>query len=325
VALRAVILVAVLWAAGIFLITLVGLLIDLRQHGWLGLVEPAGLSYALLFATASYLLRFARWHMLATRLAPDLALGESFTAHTIGFGLMMTPARAGEVLKLALLRQRTAVPIATSTPIFFMEKLCEAVALAGLAVASSLYLPWAEAVAPTAKLWLVGVALASLAIAITLRDRLISLAPRLPLVGRLLGHRRSGALWSHLVSGTTQVFTWPMLLIGLALSFAARLCDGVAIVWVASLYGVDLSFAAGWFSIGSSGFLGGISMLPGGVGVAEASLIGLFLALGAGPAAAVAAAFTSRILIFWIWVAIGLALALRYVVHPWKLPPEEDR
>lgn len=324
VALRAVILVAALWAAGIFILTLVSLLIDLRQHGWLGVVAPADLGYAFLFASASYLLRFVRWHVLATRLAPDLGFVESFAANTIGFGLMLTPARAGEVLKLALLRQRTAVPVATSSPVFFMEKLCEAITLAGLAVVSSLFLPWAGAVAPNSKLWLLGTALMLLATAMAFRDRLIVLAPRLPLAGRVLGHRWTGEIWSNLVGGTTRVFTWPMLLIGLALSFAARLCDGVAIVWVASLYGVDVSLAAGWFLIGSSGFLGGISMLPGGVGVAEASLIGLFLTLGAGAAAAVAAALTARILIFWIWVVLGLVLALRYVVHPWELPPAED-
>jgi len=262
------------------------------------------------------------------RVAPDLPLRESFAANAIGFGLMMTPGRAGEALKLLLLRQRSATPVATSLPVFVMEKGCEAVVLAGLAIGASVFLAWGSEVAPTAKLVVAGVALAMLVFGVTFRHRLIGLAPRLPILGRVLRRPGPAALWAHLVDGADHVLNWPALLTALALSLAARVLDGIVIFWVGGLFGIELSLAAGWLLIGSSGFLGGISMLPGGVGVAEGTLIGLFVAFGAGPAAAVAAALASRILIFWVWVALGLGFALRYAIHPWAasgVEPESSR
>ncbi|MGE3907799.1 MAG: lysylphosphatidylglycerol synthase domain-containing protein [Chloroflexota bacterium] len=315
--LRAAILLAAIWSVGTLLLTLVSLLVEVREYGWRGFVAPASLAYAAPFAVASFALRFLRWHLLAIRVAPGLSVTESFTANTIGFGLMMTPGRAGEALKLLLLRERLSTPVAMSLPIFVMEKGCEAIGLAGLAIGASLFLAWGEDVAPTARFAVAGLALVVLVVGATFRNRLIRLAPHLPLVGRVLRRPGPAALWTHLTDGADRVLSWPVLLTTLGLTLVARVFDGIVIVWVGGLFGIELSLAAGCLLIGSSGFLGGVSMLPGGVGVAEGTLIGLFLAFGAGPAAAVAAALTSRILIFWIWVALGLGFALRYAVHPW--------
>jgi uncharacterized membrane protein YbhN (UPF0104 family) len=107
-----------------------------------------------------------------------------------------------------------------------------------------------------------------------------------------------------------------MLLAALGVSLLARVCDGVVIHLVGGAFGIAISLAAGWFMIGSSGFLGGISMVPGGAGVADATLIGLFMAFGGVPATAIAAALVSRLLILWLWVALGLGLALHCAVGP---------
>jgi uncharacterized membrane protein YbhN (UPF0104 family) len=147
--------------------------------------------------------------------------------------------------------------------------------------------------------------------------------PRLPLLRRLLARPGAAQVWLHLVSGSDRLLSWAIVLQALGLSLLARLCDGLAIVLVAGLYGLSLPPAAGWFLIGSSGFLGGISMVPGGAGVAEATMIAGLLALGAGPATAVATTLTSRLLIFWLWVALGLGLAVRYAAGQWQEPPAE--
>jgi glycosyltransferase involved in cell wall biosynthesis len=80
---------------------------------------------ALPLATASYLLRFLRWHLLAVRVAPGLDLGRSFLVQAVGFGLTVTPARLGEVVKFRLLEQQTAVPVARSIPVILVEKVTE--------------------------------------------------------------------------------------------------------------------------------------------------------------------------------------------------------
>jgi uncharacterized membrane protein YbhN (UPF0104 family) len=210
------------------------------------------------------------------------------------------------------LRQRTAVPVATSAPVWVMEKVCEGSGLALLAIVASFFLPWTEHLRAERKIELTAIVLLALVLGVTFWKRIVLLIPHLPVVGRLLARPRLAQLWSDLTRGGDRVLTWGVLSSSLGLSLAARLCDGIAIFWAARLYGVELSLAAAWFLIGTSGFLGGISMLPGGSGVVEATLIGLLLAFAATPATAVAIALTARIIIFWLWVALGLGIALRY-------------
>lgn len=312
--LRAALFVALAWAAGIAALSGAALVAQARLAGWPGLASPAGLAPAIALAAASFQLRLLRWHLLATRVAPGLRLGSSFLVGAIGFGLIMTPARAGEALKLLLLRQRAAVPVATSAPVYLVEKACEAAALASLALVASLFLPWTEGIPPSEKLAASFGLLLALVLAVGFWRPLAALAPRVPLVGRVLRRPGLAELWAHLLLGGEQVLSWRVVGGSLSLSLLARLADGLAIYWLAEQFGVQLTLAAAWFLIGSTGFLGGVSMLPGGVGLVEASLAGLLLAFGAGPAAATALALTARLLIFWVWVVLGLLLALRYAV-----------
>ena len=308
--LRAATLACSCWAFGVLIATGLGLAFG-ASRGWHGVVAPVDLLPAGACAAASFLFRFLRWHLLARRVAPALGLRASFAMGTIGFALTMTPGRAGEALKLLLLRQRTAVPIATSAPVLFLEKVSEGIGFALLALAASFFLPWSEALRTGADIAVIAPIIA-LALAAGFRRRITELAPGLPLVRRLLARPGLQKLWSDLAHGGDRVLGWTGLLLALGLSLLARAFDGLVIFWVAGMYGLDLPLAAAWFIIGSAGFVGGVSMLPGGAGAVEATMVGLLLAFGGEPAAAAATALTSRILILWLWVLLGLGLALRY-------------
>jgi uncharacterized protein (TIRG00374 family) len=97
----------------------------------------------------------------------------------------------------------------------------------------------------------------------------------------------------------------------MALSLVARTCDGLTLTLAAAALGVNIPALAGIFVLNSSGALGGASMLPGGVGVVEASMSVLLAGFGASTSAALAAALVARFLSFWLWVAIGLVVLVR--------------
>jgi uncharacterized membrane protein YbhN (UPF0104 family) len=317
--LRLAMLVCSLWAVGVVTFTTIGLVLEASRSGWHGLAAPANVLPAMLFAVGSYLGRFLRWHVLARRVAPTLEVGSSFVISAIGFSLAMTPGRMGEALKLLLLRQRSAVPVATSASVLFLERASEGLGFLLLAVVASLFLPWTEALQQSPNILILVGALLALGVGVTFRRPIMMAAcSRAPLAKRLPGARRFfdrpglQQLGSNLTHGGDRVLGWPGVLIALLLSLAARLCDGLAIFWVARAFGIELSLAAAWFIIGSAGFIGGLTMLPGGAGAVEATMVGLLLAFGGGAAAAFATVLTSRVLIFWTWVALGLLLALRY-------------
>jgi uncharacterized protein (TIRG00374 family) len=92
------------------------------------------------------------------------------------------------------------------------------------------------------------------------------------------------------------------------LSLTARTCDGLSLTWAALAIGIDIPALVGIFALNSSGALGGLSMLPGGIGVVEASMSVALAGFGAPPTAALAGTLAARFFTFWLWVAIGLYL-----------------
>jgi len=178
---------------------------------------------------------------------------------------------------------------------------------------------WPETSAfPTVSRWLVaGVALAVL-LAIYQIGRRIG--------WRRIGNRfvpfwqRYGTRWSRLLpgrgrlqstiaqlrTGGSQVANPFTLALALACVVVGRFGDGVILWQIAQAVGYPVSFTMALLMIGSAGLVGGITFSPGGLGAAEATLVGLIMARGAPVGAAMVTAFGARALIFWLWVVIGL-------------------
>jgi uncharacterized membrane protein YbhN (UPF0104 family) len=132
---------------------------------------------------------------------------------------------------------------------------------------------------------------------------------------RVVGKSRVGRKFTSMavlvLAGGADLLNGRILARNMVMSLAARTCDGLSLTWTAWALGVDLPALAGVLALNSSGALGGLSMLPGGIGVVEVSMSVLLAGFGAAPAAALAATLAARLFTLWLWVAIGLYLLLR--------------
>ncbi len=276
----------------------------LASFRWLLLLPAAG------FATTSFALRTLRWHGFLAAAGAHPPFLTSLRTQLIGFSLTMTPGKVGEVYKCYLIERRTGVPTARTAPIVLFEKLMDAVAFAGLALVAAALLPELEdSVTNAARTLIVaGVLFGLIAIlAQALRPEMVS-SLLLRWVGRSRIGRRITAQAALLLAGSLDVLRPKTLAKAITLGVIARTCDGLALAWGAFALGIDLAPIAGIFVLNSSGTVGGLSMLPGGIGVVEFTMSFLLTTLGATPAAALACAMTARLLTFWVWVAVGLYL-----------------
>ena len=110
------------------------------------------------------------------------------------------------------------------------------------------------------------------------------------------------------LAGSMDLLRAPLLTRMMVMSLAARTCDGLCLAWVAWALAIQLPPLGGVFALNSSGALGGLSMLPGGIGVVETSMSVLLTRFGATTSAALAGTLIARFMTFWLWVAIGLVL-----------------
>ncbi len=265
---------------------------------------------AAAFAAMSFGLRTLRWHIFLAAAGARPPFPTSLRTQLIGFSLTMTPGKVGEIYKCFLIERKTSVPTARTAPIVLVEKLMDAVAFAGLAlIAAAVLHDLDDSVTGAARTLIAAGALflILLVVAQALRPEMVSHL-LLRLVGRSRLGQRIAAQIGLIVAGSLDVLRPSTLAKALTLGVFARTFDGLALAWGAYALGIDIAPIGGVFVLNSSGTVGGLSMLPGGIGVVEFTMSFLLATLGAAPAAALAGAMTARLLTFWIWVALGLTL-----------------
>jgi glycosyltransferase 2 family protein len=237
---------------------------------------------ALALTSLNYALRFWRWQRYLARVEIEVPTLRSLTIFVAGLTMTITPAKLGELLKCGLLRRSFAVPVRRSAPVVLAERITDATGVVVLALVAG---------AGTARWPLFAGALAAVAVVVVLvrapfLERFAALTEARGLAATLLGTR--------------------LLIEMTALSAVAWFCECLSAYACVRGLGIDLSLAETTvvFTVGS--LAGALSFLPGGLGVAEASMTGLIRVLGDVPAATAAAATVLiRLATLWYGVALG--------------------
>jgi uncharacterized membrane protein YbhN (UPF0104 family) len=209
--------------------------------------------------------------------------GRSFLIFVAGLTMTISPAKLGEVLKCALLRRDFGVPVRRSAPVVLAERVTDATGVVVLAVVGG---------AGTDRWPLLAAALAGVAAVVVI--------VRGPFLERftVLGEAPAAA---------AALLETRLLVLMTAVSAVSWFFECLAAYVCVRGLRLDLSLAdsIAVFSLGS--LAGALSFLPGGLGVAEASMTGLIRVLGDVPkAAAAAATVLIRLATLWFAVAVGL-------------------
>jgi uncharacterized protein (TIRG00374 family) len=270
-------------------------------------IDAGLIALLLAMAFASFTLRFLRWHLAAGALGIRVPILDHAGIFLAGFSMTLTPGRVGEVLRLWLLRKRGGFRYEKTAPLLFLDRLCDVAAIAILAAFAALaigkYL-----------------ALAVLALAGALALNLVFFAPRLflaPVNAAYSWTRRAPRLFARLriaLRQTGRLSDRRTYAAVLALSVASWLTEGLAFHLVLDRLSVGLSAAASVLVFALSTLAGVVTMLPGGLGGAEFSMLGMLLALGVANGAAVTATAVIRIVTLWFAVLVGF-LALPFALR----------
>jgi uncharacterized membrane protein YbhN (UPF0104 family) len=264
-------------------------------------------AFALTFL--GYLIRFWRWQVYLRRLEIAVPAWRSFWIFMAGQVAVLTPAKAGEVLKSVLLKRSYDVPIRRSAPIVLVERITDALGVvlvtvvAGSLAASS----W-----PFVAATLAGTAVLLVAVRTPFLDRFQVVADARAAAGQLLG---------------------PGLLALMTLASAlAWFCICLSVYVCVRGLDLDVSLADTTVAFSVAALAGALLFVPGGLGVTDASFTGLLRVLGdVPPAGAAAATVLGRLSTLWFAVAFGLvalavdqhlARAESYIPEPAEPEPE---
>jgi uncharacterized protein (TIRG00374 family) len=294
---RALLGIGVLAAAGYLLASLLSgwpaTLQALRQVG------VPGMTIALGLALLNQLLRFARWNLYLRRLGARVPAWTHWRIYCAGFAFAITPGNAGEAIRAVFLK-RHDVEFSHSLAAILSERVSDLLALLllaalGLGLVRQAH-PWLLPVALLALL-----TLTLLARADWLRQQVKQAARGEGRVGRLLHHLL------HLLRQARRCHTPRLLLLALLLGLCAWGADALALWSIAHRLGLGLSLRLAGCAYALAILAGASTVVPGGLGGAEAALAGMLLLSGAAMPQAVAATLLIRLATLWFGVGVGTA------------------
>ncbi len=262
---------------------------------------------ALALASGNYALRFLKWQYYLLRLRVEgVPWVESLVIFLSGFAMSITPAKAGEVFKSALLASARGVSIVRTAPVVVADRLTDLIALILIAVAGSFWFEGGRVPALMGSL-LVGALLVFISVP-ALGEAVIKIAERLP-VGRKLAPRAREAYAALRILAGPQALVLPTIL-----SLVAWGCECLGLWVILRGLGHPVTVALSFFVYAVSTVAGAVAMLPGGVGATEATMETLLLELSRPTMpreSAAAGVLLVRFATLWFAVGVG-AVALAF-------------
>lgn len=306
------------------------LVVEIKDFRWELLPVIIGLT---LF---NYGLRFAKWHWyLGVVGVKSLPRFDSLLIFLAGFSMTLTPGKAGEFLKSFLVRQRVGTPVATTSPVILAERMTDGLALLLLA-ATGLFL----FDSPTVRLLMLAVVIGAAVIVLGVRqrtwaERIMNRVERFPRLALRMHH------FYAFYSSAYELLSLKSLAIAIGLGVISWAGECFALALILVGLGVPFSWELAVlsnFAMGFATLAGSVLLVPGGLGVAEASIGGLLVGFGKQPwlpvgtitaTTGAAATLMIRFATLWFGWLLGLAsLALvqrRFASGPTSSPKPEDR
>lgn len=250
----------------------------------------------------NYFWRFIKWQYYLSRLEIHIHWFKSLLIFLSGLSMAITPGKIGELLKAYLLKTTTEVPISRSSPIIVAERLTDGIAMIGLAMMGLILYRSGWELLLT--LFILG-----LAVILIIQNRQLSLTllgfgERMPIISRI----------AHLIrtfyESSYTLFQWRPLLLAILIGLISWSGECGALFFVYAGLGITISvdlFIKSMFILAISSLVGSASGLPGGLGTADGSMLGLTRLLIT-PSRAIAGAATLLIRLCTLWFGLGLGV-----------------
>ena len=264
---------------------------------------------ALLLALLNYFLRFLRWEYYLHCLKIPIAKRKSFVIFFTGLALSITPGKVGDGVKSLLLKTASEIPLARSLPILFLERLLDVL---GVIILLSFGLQIFQQGFP---IFLLSLGISLLIILLFLKGPTLLSRTSVPerVKKWLKVFMESGSLllslrhfipmlFLTLLAWFSECLAFFLILKGFGPEINPVLASGQGSGSVTLLYAT--------FTYALSTLAGAITLLPGGLGATEASLLGLLLLRGIPKPLAVGSTLLVRLATLWFAVLLGGAIFL---------------
>lgn len=260
---------------------------------------------SLLYIIISLILKFIRWHIYLKQLEIKIDLKNSVLIFLSGLIMSISPGKVGELLKSYLIKDRFNVPKSKTFPVILAERISEFISLVIITIIGIFIYNFdiSKIFIPIVLIILIFV----LFLNQSLKDRLLQYLSR----SSFLKSRINKIDLFH--SSIVELFK-PIIFIKIQiLSLLAWLAEFYAFYIIVSIFDENISYYFATFVYSISMIIGAISMLPGGIGTTEASLVYQLIKNGILESSAITVTFVIRIVTLWFSVLLGFVAYLIFL------------
>lgn len=260
-------------------------------------VDPTAVVAMFGLVAVGYSVRFLKWEYYLRTLGIDISVRESALVFFSGLMLVVTPGKVGEVWKAWFLRDLDGIAVGQTVPAIGAERITDLLALSSFAALAVLLYQRSVVVL----LGIAGVVLGGL---VVLQWRwfclgALSWCHGFPVVGSYV------AELTALYERTYALFRPRPLGVAMGLSLLAWGLEGLAFWILLEGFGARADPIIGLSVFGLGSVVGAVSFLPGGVGAAEASMVGTLIAVGYDRPVAIGSTILVRVGTLWFGALIG--------------------
>lgn len=260
---------------------------------------------SLLFIILSLILKFVRWHIFVKQLEIKIDLINSVLIFLSGLIMSISPGKVGELLKSYLLKDRFNIPKSKTFPVILAERISEFISLVIVTIIGIFIYNFdiSKIFIPIVLIILIFV----LFLNQSLKDRLLQYLSR----SSFLKSRINKIDLFH--SSIIELFK-PIIFIKVQIiSLFAWLAEFYAFYIIVSIFDENITYYFATFVYSISMIIGAISMLPGGIGTTEASLVYQLIKTGILESSAITVTFVIRIVTLWFSVLLGFVAYLIFL------------
>jgi uncharacterized protein (TIRG00374 family) len=252
----------------------------------------------LILVMIAYMIRFLKWNLFLKSVGVNLKLKDNLFVFFSGLGMIITPAKVGEIWKGWLIKDINGESLSKTVPVVITDRVTDLIGLVILSLLGILY--YKEGI-----YILMALILIFAGFFVAVRSEKIS--------GKLISilENRAGKYSKDIktMHATFLQLLSPQNMVGLSfLSVFAWFFECLALYFVIIGFGQSISVILSTFVFSFASLIGAISMIPGGLGIAEATISGMLQYFGLTSVDSVGVAIIIRFGTLWFGAILGFSV-----------------
>lgn len=252
----------------------------------------------IFMTTIGYFIRYIKWNIFLKKADVNLKHKENLFVFFSGLSMIVTPGKLGEVWKSWLIRDISGDKLSQTIPVVIIDRVTDIISLIFLSFLGIFYYK-------EGTLILIFLSAVCILFYITVRSKTISTKISFTLENKFGKYIEDLPLMNDTLSRMMEPWTFTFLSLLNVFAWFFE-CLGLYYVILGFRQSIDISLSTFIFSFSS--LVGGVSMIPGGIGVAEAGISGLLTLNGISPTLSIGIALILRLGSFWYGAILGLTV-----------------